>query len=376
MTSDAAEVDPPLGERVTELWSDSVAWIFNHSTQVILAALLGAAIVAVLLGGKWLGRRLCGSDPTHSHIRTIFGRALSKIRLWFMIAVAAQIVAVYSDAPADLAKTIYFLFVITATLQAAVFARELILGLIEHRADTADEHAALASAMGIIRLLVTFALFAVALILILSNLGVNVTALVAGLGVGGIAIGLAAQGIFADLFAALAILFDRPFRKGDSIRYDTTSGTVEDIGLKSTRIRALTGEQVIIANKQLLEKEIHNLARLDRRRTVTTLGVTYQTAINLLDTLPQTIRHIVESCPDCTLVRCGLMKFSPSSLDFELQYDVHSEDYDTVFDARHQVSIAILKRFAELGIEFAYPTQTSFTAAPDGTLVMPYPQTS
>ena len=114
--------------------------------------------------------------------------------------------------------------------------------------------------MAIIRVLVSVALFAIAGILILDNLGVNVTALVAGLGIGGIAIGLAAQGIFSDLFAALSILFDKPFKKGDTIRYDNSTGTVERIGLKTTRLRSLTGEQLIMANTKLLEREIHNLA--------------------------------------------------------------------------------------------------------------------
>ena len=119
---------------------------------------------------------------------------------------------------------------------------------------------ALGNAMAIIRVLVSVALFAIAGILILDNLGVNVTALVAGLGIGGIAIGLAAQGIFSDLFAALSILFDKPFKKGDTIRYDQSTGTVERIGLKTTRLRSLTGEQLIMANTKLLEREIHNLA--------------------------------------------------------------------------------------------------------------------
>ncbi len=120
--------------------------------------------------------------------------------------------------------------------------------------------ASLGNAMAIIRVLISVALFAIAGILILDNLGVNVTALVAGLGIGGIAIGLAAQGIFSDLFAALAILFDKPFKKGDTIRYDNSTGTVERIGLKTTRLRSLTGEQLIMANTKLLEREIHNLA--------------------------------------------------------------------------------------------------------------------
>jgi len=372
MNSTADPADPPLAERLAQLWNDSFLWLFNHSTQIALASLLGAVIVLVLLTAKWVGERLCDSDATHNHWRSIIGKALSKTRMWFMVAVAAQIVAVYAHAPGDLAKTIYFLFVIAAALQAAVFARALLLGIIEHRAQGADEHAALASAMGIIRLLVTVALFAIAIILILSNLGVNVTGLVAGLGIGGIAIGLAAQGIFADLFAALAILFDRPFRKGDAIRYDTTSGTIEDIGLKSTRIRALTGEQIIVANKQLLEKEIHNLARLDRRRIVSTFGLIYQTPVETLDRVPAMLREIIAACSPATLVRCGLTTFSPSSLDYEVQYDVHSEDYDVVFATRHVVNIAILRRFAAEGIEFAYPTQTAFTAAPDGRYILPF----
>jgi small-conductance mechanosensitive channel len=376
MNNTIALPDPPLADRLPQLWNDSLVWVQNHSTQIILASLLGAAIVAVLLAAKWVGKRLCERDPQNNHWQSIIGSALAKTRLWFMVAIAAQIVARYAHAPDDLAQTINFIFVIATALQAAIFARALIIGLIEHRAQTADAEATLASAMGIIRLLVTFALFAIAIILILSNLGVNVTGLVAGLGIGGIAIGLAAQGIFADLFAALAILFDRPFRKGDAIRYDTTSGNIEDIGLKSTRIRALTGEQIIIANKQLLEKEIHNLARLDRRRIVTNFGLVYQVPIDVLDRVPTMLGEIIGSCSPAKLVRCGLTAFGTSSLDYEVQYDVHSEDYDTVFATRHAVNIAILRRFAAEGIEFAYPTQTAFTAAPDGRYIMPYAEPS
>ncbi|WP_339548885.1 mechanosensitive ion channel family protein, partial [Pseudomonas sp. RA_35y_Pfl2_P32] len=138
---------------------------------------------------------------------------------------------------------------------------------------------AIGSAMNIIRLLVSFAVFAIAAIVVLDNLGVNVTGLIAGLGVGGIAIGLAAQGIFADLFAALAILLDRPFRRGDAISYDKSAGTVEAIGLKSTRIRGVTGEERIVANKQLLEKEIINNTQREYRRVVFTLGLVQWTPV-------------------------------------------------------------------------------------------------
>ena len=360
----------PIESRPEELLRSSYDWATAHTTQIIFASVIAGIVVALLLGAKWAGGWLKSHYSENNHWRRIIGGALAKIRLWFVVAVAAQLVCVFAHAPDDVTKVVYFLFVIAATLQAAVFAREIILGVIEHRASGTD-HSGLASAIGIIRLLVTIVLFAVAAVLILGNLGVNVTGLIAGLGVGGIAIGLAAQGIFADLFAALAILFDRPFRKGDSIKVDTLSGTVEDIGLKSTRIRALTGEQVIVANKQLLEKEIHNLARLSKRRTVIKIGVTYETKVDLLERLPQIMAEIIEGCDETKLVRCGLMGFGDSSLDFELQYDVHSDDYEVVFAARHAVHIAIIKRFAELGIAFAYPVQVGYTAARDGTFLNP-----
>ncbi|MDB5719300.1 MAG: hypothetical protein JWM38_2727 [Sphingomonas bacterium] len=362
-----------LQGKLSLFFDQALLWVSQNSLQILIASVVAVIIVFALIGIKALGMRLCRGERVAADWRTIIGRVLAKTKFLFMVALAAQLVSGYAAAPATVAHTIRFLFVIAAALQAALWARELILGVIEHRATRGEsDHHALGSAMGIIRLLVTIALFAIALILILDNLGVNVTGLVAGLGIGGIAIGLAAQGIFSDLFAALAILFDRPFRRGDSIRWDTTSGTVEEIGLKTTRVRALTGEQVIISNANLLNKELHNLARLDRRRIVQKLGVTYQTSPETCAAIPDMLRAIVEGHDKCTLVRCGMTGFGASSLDFELQFDVHSEVYDEVFKTQSLVLIAILRAFNGAEIAFAYPTQTSFTAAPDGTLVMPY----
>jgi small-conductance mechanosensitive channel len=356
-----------------QLWTETLAWLSSHSLQIILGFAAGALIVALLLGVKWVGVRICGTDPDHVRWRTIVGRILAGTRLWFMIAFAARLVAGYSGAPASVANTIEVFFVIASTLQVALWVRELLLGVIEHRAGGVEESSGLGSAIGIIRLLVTITIFVVAIVVVLDNLGVNVTGLIAGLGIGGIAIGLAAQGIFADLFAALAILFDKPFRRGDSVRWDSTSGTVEQIGLKSTRVRAVTGEEVIISNKNLLDKELHNMARLNRRRVVQTLGLIYQTPPDVCGRVPAICKEVVESCDKCSFVRCGMSGYGASSLDFTLEFDVKSEVWQKVFDARSEVLIAILKRFNAEGIQFAYPTQTSFTAAPDGTMIMPYP---
>ncbi len=355
------------------LWDQSLAWITQNSVRIVVAVAIGTAIVALLLGVKALGVRLCRGDVTGTHWRTVIGRVLAKTKFLFMILLAAELVIGYADAPDVVRGTIRFLWVIGFTLQAAIWVRELIFGLVEHRAGADGlEHSTLGSAIGIIRLLVSIALFAIAAILILDNLGVNVTGLVAGLGIGGIAIGLAAQGIFADLFAALSILFDRPFRRGDIVKWDTTVGTVEAIGLKSTRIRAQTGEEVVISNTNLLNKELHNLARLDRRRVILAFGIVYQTPPDVCAGIPELVRGIVAACDGCTLVRCGMTGFGASSLDYELQFDVHTEELKAVFVAQSAVAIAMLRAFNEAGIQFAYPTQTSFTAAPDGRLIMPY----
>ena len=363
----------PLDTQAGQLWGETLAWLSSHTLQIVLGTVTGAIIVLVLLGVKWLGVRICGTDPDHTHWRTVLGRVLAGTRLWFMVALAARLVGGYAGAPPSLANTIEVFFVIASTLQAALWARELTLGVIEHRAGGAEQNSGLGSAIGIIRLLVTIAIFAIALVVVLDNLGVNVTGLIAGLGIGGIAIGLAAQGIFADLFAALAILFDKPFRRGDYIRWDTTSGTVEQIGLKSTRVRSISGEEVVISNKNLLDKELHNMARLNRRRFVQSFGIVYQTSPEVCARIPKIVEDAVSGCEKCVFLRCGMTGYGTSSLDFSLEIDVRSEVWSEVFETRHQVLVTLLQRFNQEGIAFAYPVQIGFTAAPDGTLIMPYP---
>jgi small-conductance mechanosensitive channel len=249
----------------------------------------------------------------------------------------------------------------------------LVLGLVHRRAGHGGEDAvALGNAMGIITVLVNVVVWLLAAILILDNLGVNVTALVAGLGVGGIAIGLAAQGIFADLFAALAIIFDRPFRRGDSITYDSSSGTVEEIGLKSTRIRGVNGEQRIISNRNLLDKEIINNSQRERRRTKLAIGVAYETDRDVLQRLPEIFKEVVEE-QGLAFVRAGFVSFGASSLDYELEFESPSAYYKEAYDGRHNVGMALYRRLDQEGASIPYPTQTTYTAAPDGRLIMPFP---
>jgi small-conductance mechanosensitive channel len=349
-----------------------VNWFALNRAELPIGLAVAAGIVLVMLALRWLGGRLVAGDPRCSHWRGVIGHVLERTSILFMVVTALDIVATYAAVPVRIERLIDILFTVAFALQGAVWARELVLGVISRKAGEDPTETAVGNAMAVIRVLVSIAVFALAIVVILDNLGVNVTALVAGLGVGGIAIGLAAQGIFSDLFAALSILFDKPFRRGNVIQYDQTTGTVERIGLKTTRLRSVNGEQVIISNAKLLEREIHNFNAGRSRRSSLPFGVVYQTAPDELEKVPSLVKGAVEARQGCTFVRCAILGFGPSSIDFELLYDSRSVDVNKVAADRTAVALAVLRTLSEHQIQFAYPTQTTFTAAPDGTMIMPY----
>ncbi len=352
-----------------------IDWLIANRDQALLGSLVALGLVGLMLIARAIGRRMVASESEATHIgwRSVAGRVLARTTILFMVAAAIDMVASYAMPPPRAQHLIDIAFTIAFALQGAIWARELILGMIARRVGENPGETTLGNATSIIRVLVSVALFALAIVFILDNLGVNVTALVAGLGIGGIAIGLAAQGVFSDLFAALAILFDRPFRRGDTIRFDNSVGTVERIGLKTTRMRSLSGEQIIMANTKLLEREIHNLADGRSRRTTLQFGVAYAAAPEALARLPDMACEAVEGCKGCKYVRCGMTGFAPSSIDHELIFDNRTLDADRLAADKSTIMLALITRFAAEGIAFAAPTQIAFTAAPDGTLVMPYP---
>lgn len=301
-----------------------------------------------------------------------------KTTMWFLVALAARLTTRYTELQPAFEQAVGFIFIVAAALQFAIWTRAFILGLVERRTATGDgDDGNLGSAVGLIRIMVSVVVFAIAGIVILDNLGVDVTGLVAGLGIGGIAIGLAAQGIFSDLFAALSIILDKPFRVGDTITFNgkegSVTGKVEEIGLKSTRIRSLTGELRVIGNAQLLTQELTNYTGRSMYRLHLPVGVTYQTAPDVAMSIPDLMMQLTEDA-GYRFIRSNFTGFGPSSIDFELYFEA---DVDNVADAQkaHQeVALGLLRTFNERGIEFAYPTQTNFFADPDGKMVMPYAQ--
>ena len=350
----------------------TIDWLIASRDALLRGSLVALGLVGLMLIVRQAGRRLLASDPQCRGWRGVIGGVLARTTILFMIFAAIEIVASFAEPPRKVARLADIAFTIAAALQAATWARELILGLVARRVGEEPGETTLGNASAIIRVLVSIALFALAIVVILDNLGVNVTALVAGLGIGGIAIGLAAQGIFSDLFAALSIVFDRPFRRGDTIRFGTVIGTVERIGLKTTRIRSITGEQVIMANTKLLEQEIANLADTRMRRVTIPFSLVYRTPLETIEGLPTMLGEALSGLTNVTLVRALATAFGPSAIECELVYDQRTNDPDSVARTRSEVLLAVARRFARDKIEFAYPTQTTYTAAPDGTLVMPY----
>ena len=364
----ATPISPPDGSRAAEtfsaadararlirIFSDAVYWVEAHWMQIVLASLAGAIFYALLnLARRW-GVKLCQRSTGPGGWYATLGRALAKTGHTFMILASARLVVGFASAPPWLTAAIVTLFTLAAVFQAAVWVREIVFGAIDHRTSAQGQAGqALVSALGIIRLLVTIIIFAIAIVVVLSNLGVNVTGLVAGLGVGGIAIGLAAQGIFADLFAALAILFDRPFRVGDTISYDkgAGAGTVEAIGLKSTRIRGVAGEERIIANRKLLDFEILNTTRRDHNRFTFNFLLDYGTPAEIVLRVPHLLREAVES-HGYKFVHGGVTGFAANGLSYDVSFESVGADFPA--DARDKVAAAILTRFREEGVGFSEP---------------------
>lgn len=219
-----------------------------------------------------------------------------------------------------------------------------------------------ANAYSLMRVMMETIIWSIVFVVVLSNFGIDVTAMIAGLGIGGIAIGLAAQGIFADLFGSLAIVFDKPFVQGDFIVFGDNSGTIENVGIKSTRIRALTGEQIVLSNSALLAMTIHNYQRLRERRIVFDFGITYQTPYAVVKQLSGLVRAVIESTAEARFERCHFKAFGDSALEFEIVYHVLSSSYARYMDVQQDINLELMRRFEELGVDFAYPTQTVFFA--------------
>jgi len=209
-------------------------------------------------------------------------------------------------------------------------------------------------------------LWAVLLLAVLANMGVNITAFVASLGVGGVAIALAVQSILSDLFASLAIGLDKPFEIGDFIVFGDVAGSVEYIGLKTTRIRSISGQEIVCSNTELLKNVIHNYKRMSERRILFAFGVTYDATPEQLRQVPERVRQVIESAGSTRFDRAHFKGFGESDLTFEVVYYVTDPGYNLYMDVQQKINLGLMEFVKELGLDFAFPTRTVYIAQPTG----------
>ncbi|MCG6907250.1 MAG: mechanosensitive ion channel family protein [Desulfobacteraceae bacterium] len=337
--------------------------IWNNSLKAYLFALAATAGVMMAL---WLGRRVM------IHYFTRRARESGGDGYDFMLAVAERtlfplllVVSLYAGKgflsfPAGVVSWIESGAVAAVVIQTAIWANALVtFWFNRYQRQYRNLDAARVTTLRAISLAARLLLIVIAAVLILDNLpGVEITALVAGLGIGGIAIALAVQNILSDLFASLSIILDKPFVLGDFIIVDAHMGSVEYIGLKTTRLRSLSGEQLVFPNSDLLQSRIRNFKRMAERRVVFELQVTYQTPYEKLAAIPDWIADIVARQEPVRFDRAHFQGFGEFALRFEVVYYVLDADFNIYMDIQQAINLGIIQKFRQEGVAFAFPTRT------------------
>jgi small-conductance mechanosensitive channel len=340
--------------------------IFSNSGAAWLSA-LGVAVGVFLL--LLLARRIVrryhrkfvdnGAPPI---VRFPF-EVLSRTALLFFVVLALFAGTEALTLGASTTRIVTSAITIALFWQAGLWAVATASTYFEYkRRRSIDADRAALGSIGIIGVIVNIAIWSFVVLLTLDNIGIDITALVAGLGIGGIAVALAVQNIVGDLFASLSITLDRPFVVGDFLIVGDVLGTVESIGIKSTRLRSLSGEQIVMPNSDLLGSRVRNYGRMMERRVVFATGVIYETPIELVERVPALIREIVEAQADTRFDRSHFASHGAASLDFETVYYVLSADYNRYMDVQQAINVRLHREFEKMGIEFAYPTQKLFVA--------------
>lgn len=339
---------------------DAIDWLQNSTTNALLAlAILVGAIVLLQLFRRLLLFILGGKagKPTRKVTRVAY-RLVSKTSVIFVSLIGCWIVSRFIVLPKGVSSGLDFAFAIFGLIQIGFWLREIALMLIERRLakqGALEPDAPLASAIGVLGWLVNLCVWSIILLLLLDNLGVNITALVAGLGIGGLAVGLAAQGIMADLFSALSIVFDKPFVRGDFIAFGDKMGTVENVGLKTSRLRALSGEVIIVANNQLLGSVIHNHRQLNERRVLFRINVVYGTTAGQVEKIQSLIREAIMAQPNCRFDRAHLATLGESGLTFEIVYFYKGRDFSPYMDANQAILLGIMRGLEDMNVNIALP---------------------
>lgn len=333
----------------------------NNSIGQWLLALLAVTVItgAIILIRKLLARHASKGDPAKTAgaggiLFEIIGRT-KPYALFFASLYPASLMLTLAERGRNVAAGVAF---IAVAFQFGIWGNYFVTAAIRRYMGKKPGEPAAESGITVMTLLGRAALWIFILLVVLENTGINVATLIASLGVAGIAIGLATQNILGDLFASLSILLDKPFEVGHFIIVGEHLGTVEKIGLKTTRIRSLSGELLVFGNNDLLQSRIRNFTNFRERRVVFTFGVRYSTPSLKLKKIPEIVRNIIENIENTRFDRAHFKSFGDFSLEFEVVYYVLSPDYLVYMDIQEKINLGIFEAFEEQGIDFAFPTRT------------------
>jgi small-conductance mechanosensitive channel len=348
----------------TALWDLTVAGnTIANWTIAVGVAMLAAVVLRALV--RWVARRTRKlAEGTTNLVDDLIADLVDRTS-WVLLSAAGLWVGSYAlSLSPRVAQTLRAVIVLAAITQAALWASAIADHLLQRqRRRFAESEPSLATTMGALRFVARVAVWGAAFLIALDTLGVDITTLIAGLGVGGIAVALAVQNILGDVFASASIVLDKPFVVGDFIVLGDSQGVVEHIGLKTTRIRALSGEELVIANSDLLSSRIQNFKRMRERRVSFDVGVVYGTASEKLRAIPDLVREAVESQENTRFDRSHFKTFGDSALVFESVYYMTVPDHGAYMDTQQAINLRLYEGFEAEGLEFAYPTQTLFVRA-------------
>jgi small-conductance mechanosensitive channel len=327
---------------------------------VLIALGIAAAVFLALLTLRELVVRQLGkrAERTATGLDDLVVNLGRRAQILVIAVVALYAGSLYITLQPRQEKTLRGLAEVAVFLQIALWSSVAIDFWIARQRRRVDHDATSVALAGVLRFVAKLVLWALLLLMALDNLGVNVTALITGLGIGGVAVALALQNILSDLLASLSIVLDKPFVLGDAITVDTLTGTVESIGLKTTRLRAVSGEQLVFANSDLLKSRIHNWRRLAERRVVLAFGVPYGTPPDAVERIPAMVRALVEGQDLTRFDRAHFKGFGASSLDFEAVYWILTPDYTAFMDRQQAIDLGLLRAFEREGIDLASAAQT------------------
>jgi small-conductance mechanosensitive channel len=338
--------------------------VFYHNSMrqwaIALAVALVAFLALLLVRFILVGRLGAAAKRTSTEIDDFLVELVARTRPYFLAATALVFGSRFLVLPPTTDRYFDAAFALVLLVQCGLWGAGAVDLWIHRRSGvrTAHQDVASVTTMRALGLAAKLVLWSIVFITALDKFGVNVTTLVTGLGIGGVAIALAVQNVLGDLFAALSIVFDKPFDVGDAIAVDQAQGTVERIGLKTTRLRSVSVEQIIISNSELLKSRIRNYKRqLDRRVSFNT-DVTFDTPPEVLARIPGIIREIISAQQPVRFDRSHFIQYTDSALRIETVYYVLDADYTRYLDIQQTINLELLRRFASEHIEFAFPTRT------------------